>query len=100
MLYSNAAYAAIKAGSPEHARPFLDDAEPLARELGDQMLLCAIHGNAGLAALLTEDLHTAGAAFCEQLRLARELVTPWLAAEGLTGLAAIASKVDDLQRAA
>jgi predicted ATPase/DNA-binding SARP family transcriptional activator len=100
MLYNRAAYHAIKAGSPERARPFLADAEPLVRELGDQMLLCAVYGNAGLSALFTGDLDGARKAFEKELRLCQELVIPWLASEGLAGLAAIASREDDLDRAA
>jgi predicted ATPase len=100
MLYNRAAYHEIKAGSAERAARYLADAEALARELGDEMLVCSVYGNAGLAALFTGDLDGAGAAFNEELRLARELVIPWLASEGLAGLAAIASAHDDLDRAA
>jgi predicted ATPase/DNA-binding SARP family transcriptional activator len=100
MLYNRAAYHEIKAGRAERAAPYLADAESLARELGDEMLVCSVYGNAGLAALFTRDLDGARAAFDEELRLARELVIPWLASEGLAGLAAIASAHDDLDRAA
>ena len=100
MLYNTSAYNAIKSGNPGHARPFLEHAESLAREVGDQMVLCAVSGNAGLAALFTGDIDAARAAFDAQLRICRELVIPWLASEALAGLSAVASRRDDLERAA
>jgi predicted ATPase/DNA-binding SARP family transcriptional activator len=100
MLYNTSAYNAIKAGSYERARPFLEHARSFARELQDPGLLCAVCGNAGLAALFTGDIDSARTAFDEQLRLCRELVIPWLAPEGLAGLAAIATRHGELERAA
>jgi len=100
MLYNSAAYNAIKAGSPGRARPLLEHAESFARELGDQMLLCAVSGNAGLAALFTGDIDAAREAFDAELRICHELVIPWLASEALAGLSAVASLHDDLERAA
>ena len=59
-----------------------------------------LHGNFGLAALLTGDTDTAREAFRDELRLCRELVVLPVAAEGLLGLAAIAAARDDPDRAA
>jgi predicted ATPase/class 3 adenylate cyclase len=99
-LYNNSAYNAIKAGTPELAQPFLEHADSLARELGDQIMLSAVCGNAGLAALFTGDIDAARTAFDEELWLCHELVTPWFASEGLAGLSAIAIRHGDLDRAA
>jgi predicted ATPase/DNA-binding SARP family transcriptional activator len=98
-LYSDVAYNAIKRGRPELARPMLDNALPLARELGDPSELAFVCGNLGLEALFTGDLDRARAAFDEQLELCLEQVL-WVAAEGLSGLAAIATRRDDPERAA
>jgi hypothetical protein len=64
------------------------------------MLLAAVSGNAGLAALFAGDLDAARGAFEQQLRICRRLVIPWLASEGLAGLAAIATRHGELDRAA
>jgi predicted ATPase/DNA-binding SARP family transcriptional activator len=98
-LYSGAAYNAIKAGTPERARPLLDRALPLARELGEPLLLARVWGTLGFEALFTDDLDRARNAFDEQLRLCRKHVF-WVGAEGLTGLAAIAVRRSDTERAA
>jgi predicted ATPase len=100
VLYNTAAYNAIKAGSPARALPLLAQAVPLARELGDPVGLANACGNVGLAALFTDDPEPARLAFDEQLRLCREHVITHLPAEGLGGLAGIASRAGDLQRAA
>jgi predicted ATPase/DNA-binding SARP family transcriptional activator len=98
-LYSGAAFNAIKAGTPERARPLLDRALPLARELGDPLLLAFVWGNLGFEALFTGDLDRARNAFDEQLRLCRKHVL-WVDVEGLTGLAAVAARRGDPERAA
>jgi tetratricopeptide (TPR) repeat protein len=98
-LYSDAAYNAIKRGRPELARPMLNSAVPLARELDDPPTLAFVCGNAGLEALFTNDLERAASSFREQLELCLEHVF-WVAAEGLSGLAAIAGRRDDPERAA
>jgi predicted ATPase/DNA-binding SARP family transcriptional activator len=100
MLYNSAAYNSIKAGSTRRARAFLDQSESLARELDDQMLLAAVSGNAGLVALFAGELDAAQDAFEHQLRICRRLVIPWLASEGLAGLAAIATRNGEPDRAA
>jgi predicted ATPase/DNA-binding SARP family transcriptional activator len=99
-LYNNAAYNAIKAGSPESARSFLAHAVPLARELGDPVLLALTCGNVGLEALFNDDLDRAQDAFDEGLRLCREHVVRHFASEAVGGLAAIATRRGDPKRAA
>ena len=99
-LYTNASYGAIKAGRPEVAGPFLAQAVPLARELRDPVSLAVTWGNVGLEALFTDDLDRARSAFEEQVRLCREHVLRHIAAEGLGGLAAIATRRGDPERAA
>jgi tetratricopeptide (TPR) repeat protein len=98
-LYCDAAYNAIKEGRPERAAPLLDQAMPLARELGDPVPLAFVWGNLGLEALFSGDLGRARAAFDEQLRISREHVL-WVAAEGLSGLAALAARRGDTEHAA
>jgi predicted ATPase len=100
MLYNSAAYSAIKAGDLQRARALLDQSEPLTLELDDPMLLAAVSGNAGLAALFAGRLDEARFAFEQQLDICLRLVIPWLASEGLAGLAAIAAREGDLERAA
>jgi hypothetical protein len=97
-LYSDTAYSAIKRGRPELARPMLDSALPLARGLGNSSELAFVWGNIGLEALFTGDLDRARIAFQEQLELCLEHVN-WVAAEGLSGLAAIATRRGDPERA-
>jgi non-specific serine/threonine protein kinase len=63
------------------------------------LLLAFVCGNMGLAALYSGDLDRAQEAFEEQLRLCREHVF-WVAAEGLSGLAALAARRGDPKRAA
>jgi predicted ATPase/DNA-binding SARP family transcriptional activator len=100
MLYNNAAYNAIKAGSPDDARPVLAQAVPLAQELRDPSYLALTCGNVGLEALFNDDLDRAEDAFEEGLRLCREHVVMHFAPEGLGGLAAIAARRGDPERAA
>jgi tetratricopeptide (TPR) repeat protein len=99
-LYNNAAYNAIKAGSPQSAQPLLAQAVPLAQELGDPVFLALTCGNVGMEALFNEDLNRAQDAFHEGLRLCREHVVRHFAPEALGGLAAIATRRGDTERAA
>jgi len=99
-LYSSAAYNAIKTGHPERAGPLLAEVGQLARDQDDPLQLALWCGNTGLEALFSGDLERARLAFDEQLQLCRERVIDHLAAEGLGGLAAIASRRGDLDRAA
>ena len=98
-LYSDAAYNAIKEGRPERASPLLDQAMVAARELGEPLPLAFVCGNVGLEALFIGEFDRAQEAFAEQLRLCREHVL-WVAAEGLSGLAALAARRDDPELAA
>jgi hypothetical protein len=99
LLYSDTAYTAIKEGKPERASPFLDQAMALARRLGNPVQLAFVCGNLGLEALFSGDLDRARAAFDEQLRICREHVL-WVAAEGLSGMAALAARGGDTEHAA
>ena len=100
MLFNSASYNAIKGGSFDRARGLLERSAPLARELDDQMLLASVAGNAGLAALFAGEFDEAQSAFEEQLQVCRQVVIPWLASEGLAGLAAITAHRGDPDRAA
>jgi hypothetical protein len=64
------------------------------------MLLASIAGNTGLAALFAGELGEARTTFEQQLRICRQVVIPWLASEGLAGLAAITAHRGDPDRAA
>ena len=100
MLYSDAAYNALKTQHLEIARSLLDQAVPLAGEPEHRVPLAYLCGNRGLEALFTGDFERAGDAFREELQLSQEHVLPRPAAEGLAGLAAIASRRGQLKRAA
>jgi predicted ATPase/DNA-binding SARP family transcriptional activator len=99
-LYWNAAHNAIKAGCAEQARPWLDWALPLARELGEPLDDIFVFGTVGLQALFSDDFDRAKDAFEEQLRLCRTHSIRQLAPEALAGLAAIATRQGDPNRAA
>ncbi len=66
---------------------------------GHAPTLAFLCGNVGMEALFANDLDRARGAFDEQLELCREHVL-WVAAEGLSGLAAIAARQGDPERAA
>ena len=96
-----AAHGAIKAGKAECALPWLEHALPLARDPEHHHLdLIFVVGTVGLQALFTEDLDRAQAGFEEQLRLCSEHSVGPLAAHGLLGLAAIAARRAQGERAA
>jgi hypothetical protein len=97
---NNVAYNAVKAGRAERALPFLAQAAPLTDEVGDPVLRAVTYGNVGLEALFTDDLDRARAVFEEQLRLCREHVVKHLATEALGGLAAVAARRGEPERAA
>jgi predicted ATPase/DNA-binding SARP family transcriptional activator len=99
-LLVNAAYQALTLGFEHDAKQFVDRALPITRDLGHPYLSMMLHGNSGLAALLTGDPDAAEQSFRDQLQLCRELVVRPVAAEGLLGLAAVAAVHDDLDRAA
>ena len=67
---------------------------------GEPLRVILVVGNLGLASLFTADLDGAAARFAEELRLCREHGLPWIASEGIAGLAAIAARQGDAERAA
>ena len=99
-IYNDAGYLAITQGSYERGTAYLDETLPLAERTGEPLRIVMAHGNLGLASLFTGDLEAARARFSEEVRLAREHGLPWLASEGLAGLAAIATCQGELERAA
>jgi hypothetical protein len=99
-LYNTTAYNAIKGRHPEAAGPFLAEAVPLADELGDPHFSALTYGNVGLEALFADELDRARDAFEGQLRLCGDHVLEHHAPEGLGGLAAIATRRGDPERAA
>lgn len=99
-IYLNAGYVAIAQGSYERAAAYLDEGLELAERSGEPQRRMWVFGNLGLASLFTADLERAGAHFGTQLRLSREHAVHWMAAEGIVGLAAIASRQAELERAA
>jgi predicted ATPase/class 3 adenylate cyclase len=99
-MLASAAYGAMGVGSDRDAMAFIERALPIARELDDPGLWMMVHGNFGLAALLTGDTDGARNAFFEELRLCRELVVRPYASEGLNGLAAVAAAHGDTALAA
>ena len=99
-LLASAAYGTMGLGSDRDARELVERAVPIARRLDDPALWMMVHGNFGLAALLTGDIEAARDAFREELRLCRELVVRPFAYEGLSGLAAVAATRRETDRAA
>ena len=99
-LLTSAAYAALCHGSEPDASEFAARAIPITHKLDNPLMWMLLHGNVALAALLTGDDDIAEEAFREELKLCRELAVLPIAAEGLGGLAAVATDRDDLDRAA
>jgi predicted ATPase/DNA-binding SARP family transcriptional activator len=99
-LLASAAYGAMGLGGDLDAKELVERAVPIARRLDDPSLWMMVHGNFGLAALLTGDIEPARDAFREELRLCRELVVRPFAYEGLSGLAAVAATRGETDRAA
>ena len=91
---------ALSEGSDRYAKEFTQSALAIARELDHPFTSMFVHGNFGLAALLTGDTDAAAHAFREELRLCRELVARPFATEGLLGLAGVAVVRGDVDRAA
>ena len=100
VLYSDAAYNALKLGRPDHARSYLAQAAPLAHDLGHPRALILVSGNQGVEALFNDDLERARDALSEHLRLCQKNGISDTTGEGLAALAAIASVRGDPQRAA
>jgi predicted ATPase/DNA-binding SARP family transcriptional activator len=99
-LLAGSAYTALWMGSERDAKELVDRATPLTRELDDPYLSALLHGNSGMAALLTGDTEAARREFREELGRSCELVAPRCASEGLSGLAAVAAVRNDAHRAA
>jgi len=99
-LYSHAGYAAITQGNYQRAAVYMDEALVLAEQSGEQVRVMMAFGNLGLASLFTGNFDDAAAHFAQQLRLGHEHAVPWMAAEAMTGLAAIAARQGDSERAA
>jgi hypothetical protein len=99
-MLASSSYAAMGMGSDRDAKAFIQRALSIARGLDDPGLWMMVHGNFGLAAVLTGDAEGARNAFREELRLCRELVVRPFASEGLSGLAAVAAAHGDTDRAA
>ena len=99
-LLTAAAYAALCLGSERDATDFAARAAPIARALESRFVRMINSGNLGLAALLSGETDAASHAFCEELRLCREMVVRPVVFEGLRGQAAIAVLAGDATRAA
>ena len=99
-LYSHAGYAAITQGNYQRAAAYVDEALVLAEQSGEQVRVMMAFGNLGLASLFTGNFDDAAAHFAQQLRLGHEHAVSWMAAEAITGLAAIAARQGDSERAA
>jgi predicted ATPase/class 3 adenylate cyclase len=99
-MLASAAYGALGVGSDRDAKALIERALPIVRGFDDPYLWMMVHGNFGLAVLLTGDTDGADTAFREEVRLCRELVVRPFASEGLGGLAAVAAARGDTDRAA
>jgi tetratricopeptide (TPR) repeat protein len=99
-LYNNAGYTAIEQGSFACAAAYLDEALVLAERTGEQLRVMLVLENLGLAELFMGNLDRATARFAEGLRLCREHGVPWAGAEGIAGVAAVAARQGESERAA
>jgi len=99
-LNINAGYGAIIHGRYADAARLLDEALTRAREINEPWALLLVSGNTGLVRLFTGDEDGARIAFEEQLRICRDHNIRWPASEGLGGLAAIAARQQQFDRAA
>ena len=99
-LFYIAGSRALWSGSHDDATEFLARAVALTRELDDPFHWMLVQVRWGLAALFRDDIAGAAAAFHEQLDVARELVVLPVVFEGLRGLAAVAARHGDFDRAA
>jgi non-specific serine/threonine protein kinase len=99
-LYNNASYVAIMQGSYERAAAYLDETLLAVERTGEPLRLMLAFGNLGLASLFMADLDDAEAHFAEEIRLCCEHGLSWLASEGIAGLAAVAARQGEVERAA
>ncbi len=99
-LYNNASWVAIMEGSYERAAAYLDETLLAVERTGEPLRLMLAFGNLGLASLFMADLDDAKAHFAEEIRLCCEHGLSWLASEGIAGLAAVAARQGEVERAA
>lgn len=99
-LLAAAAYEALCMNSDRDAKELVDRALPIARELENPLIWMFVHGDSGVAALMTDDMDGARDAFRAELRLSRESVVRPIAFEGLLGLGAVAAATGEVDRAA
>jgi len=99
-LYNDAGYLAVAQGSYERAVAYLEQALVFAERSGEPVMVILVFGNLGLASLFTADLESAVVRFGEELQLCQEHALAWLAAEGIAGLAAVAVRRGQVERAA
>jgi predicted ATPase/DNA-binding SARP family transcriptional activator len=99
-LYNNASYAAIVQGSYERAAAYLDETLLAVERTGEPLRLMLAFGNLGLASLFMAEVDDAKAHFAEEIRLCCEHGLSWLASEGIAGLAAVAARQGEVERAA
>jgi predicted ATPase len=97
---SNAGVDALREDAYEHSELLQREALDAALEVGDPTLLAVVHGNTGLAALLSGSHDAARAAFREELTIAWAHGLARFYMEGLLGLAALAAADGDDRRAA
>jgi predicted ATPase/DNA-binding SARP family transcriptional activator len=90
-LQTSLAYSALSHGEPAVARDLSAQAVDAAEALAEPGMLIFTYGNAGLAALLSDDPEPAREAFVRQLRLMARLRYYRIVYEPLIGLAAIAA---------
>jgi hypothetical protein len=92
LMLADAAYGALVLGGDDDALSFVTRAIPLARELNRSFVWLNLQASLGLAALFTDDVSTARAAFREELLLCQEQALLPHAYGGLAGMAALAAQ--------
>jgi len=98
--YSNTAYRALLEGRCDEGLELAEKAMVVARGTDGPHIMMFTAANVGVAALLLRRFEQARDAFCRQLHLCGEHGFRWEAAEGFAGLAAVAARDDQLDRAA
>jgi predicted ATPase len=99
-LYANCSYSALREGRFEEALSLQDQSEAADALIGDPMNSVLNLSHLGMACLLSGDFPRARRAFTRQVRLCGEHGFRWQAAESLAGLAALAARDEELERAA
>ena len=100
VLYTNCAYRALEEGRPHEALAFHAESEALVAVVGDPLDSASILTILGVGCLLSGDFARAREAFVRQLLLCEKLGFHWEAYESLAGLAALAIRDDEPERAA